>query len=254
MEGFVKIENEKKVSVVTFYHPKSNSLPLKLLNELSMAVKTASEDKSTNIIVLKSRGERAFCAGASFDELIAIEDFEHGKKFFMGFANVINEMRKSHKFIIARIQGKIVGGGVGLAAAADYAIALNSASLKLSELALSIGPFVIGPVVKRKIGVAAFQNITIDHQWRSADWALQNNLYSKVVETVEELDKETFELARKLAELNPETITDMKRSFWEGTESWDELLEKRAELSGKLILSEFTKNYIANFLKERNRK
>jgi len=253
MEGFVKSQRSGKVSVITFYHPKSNSLPLRLLELLADSIKKASEEENTNIIVLQSKGEKAFCAGASFDELISIEDFEHGKKFFMGFANVINAMRKSNKFIIARIQGKIVGGGVGLTAAADYAIALSTASVKLSELALSIGPFVIGPAVRRKLGAAAFQNITIDHQWRSAQWALNNNLFSRVVDSIEELDNAVFSLANELSELNPETIKDMKRCFWEGTENWDVLLEKRAELSGKLILSDFTKNYINNFLNTRKK-
>ncbi len=250
-EGYVKIEQKKNHVAIIFHHPKSNSLPGYLLEELENSIKKASAEKTHNVIILQSEGEKAFCAGASFDELLALTNFEDAKKFFLGFAKVINAMRKSPKFVVARVHSKIVGGGVGITAASDYALACKNSSLKLSELTLSIGPFVIGPAVERKIGKGEYQNLTIDSQWRSADWGYQKGLYAKVVDSEEELDNEISSLTERLSKLNPETIRDMKKCFWEGTENWDELLEERAEISARLVLTDFTKNYIRNFIKER---
>jgi methylglutaconyl-CoA hydratase len=197
---------------------------------------------------LRSAGEKAFCAGASFDELIAINNEDDGKKFFNGFAMVINAMRKCHKLIIVRVQGKAVGGGVGIIAAADYAIAAEGCSVKLSELAVGIGPFVVGPAVERKVGTAAFSQLAIDAtEWRSASWARQRNLYAELHDTVEAMDEAVAKLANRLAASSPDAMKDLKRIFWQGTDNWDTLLTERAAISGKLVLSEFTRNAIQSF-------
>jgi methylglutaconyl-CoA hydratase len=249
------MDNEGKVTVniingtgsIDFYHPKSNSLPGKLLKQMSEEVDNLSNNDKVNVVVLRSEGEKAFCGGASFDELLAIKDFKTGKEFFMGFARLINSMRKCKKLIIVRVQGKAVGGGVGVIAAADYALATNEASIKLSELALGIGPFVVGPAVERKIGKAAFTAMSMDFDWRDAFWAKSAGLYRKLFSSIEELDEALHRLAEKLAKSSPEATAKLKEIFWEGTENWDKLLEERAEISGKLVLSDFTKNYIKSF-------
>lgn len=235
------------IATITFSHPKSNSLSSRMVKEVTNAINKFAEDKHAHAIVLRSEGEKAFCAGASFDELLEIKDFKSGKEFFMGFARLINAMRKCPKFIIARVQAKAVGGGVGIAAAADYTLALNGASVRLSELMLGIGPFVVGPAVERKIGKTAFITMSIDAEWHDAFWAKQNGLYTKVFANNHDLDEAVSMLVKKIAACNLESISQMKKVFWEGTENWDELLELRAEISGKLVLSEFTKNYIKNF-------
>lgn len=248
--GKVEVNIKDGIAEIIFYHPKSNSLPGKLLREIADKFNELAGNDDARVIVLKSAGEKAFCAGASFDELIEIKDFDSGKEFFMGFALIINAMRKCPKFIIARVQGKAVGGGVGLAAAADYSFAADSASVKLSELALGIGPFVVGPAVERKIGTSAFSQMSIDYNWYSAEWANKKGLFNEVCESHEELDKKVSELAGKLSAGSLTAMQNLKKVLWEGTENWDELLEKRAEISGNLILSDFSKNYINSF-KER---
>lgn len=252
-DGKVEYSVDGNIGKIGFYHPKGNSLPSNLLYKLAEAVNELSKNSEIRVIILTSEGDGAFCAGASFDELLSIDNFDDGKRFFMGFATVINAMRKSPKLIIAAVHGRIVGGGVGLVSAVDYSIAVEDASLRLSELALSIGPFVIGPAVERKIGVAAYSYMTIDFEWRSAQWALEKGLYSKVVNAKGEMNAEVENLALKLSKLNPETIADLKKCFWEGTDDWDIKLEKRAEMSGKLILSDFTKNYIKEFVAKRKK-
>lgn len=248
MEGKVSRSTENGIATVTFFHPQSNSLPGELLRKLAKEIELAGEDPQAKVIVLRSEGEKAFCAGASFDELVSIENFEEGKKFFSGFAMVINAMRKAPKFVIARVQGKAVGGGVGLASAADYTLAHESASVKLSELAVGIGPFVVGPAVQRKIGVGAFTSLTINAtEWQSAEWARQNGLYADVHSTVEELDKAIDALTAKLGQSNPEAMKMLKGIMWEGYENWDTLLFERAEMSGRLVLSDFTRNAIGKF-------
>lgn len=147
--------DERGVGSITFFHPRSNSLPGKVLKQLADTITKLGKDETVKVIVLKSKGEKGFCAGASFDELISIKDRSTGKQFFSGFANVINACRKCPKFVVGRVQGKAVGGGVGLASAVDYCFATTAASVKLSELAVGIGPFVVGPAVERKIGVSA---------------------------------------------------------------------------------------------------
>ncbi len=249
--GNVKTIISDGIAEISFWHPKSNSLPGKLLRELANKISEANQNKKIKILILKSEGDKAFCAGASFDELLAIEDFESGKKFFSGFAQVINAMRTCNKFIISRVQGKAVGGGVGLIAASDYALAVNSASIKLSELALGIGPFVVGPAVERKIGTAAFAEMSIDFDWRSSSWAKEKGLYAELFSSISELDKAVKILSEKLASSNPEAMHELKKVFWKGTENWDLLLEQRAELSGRLVLSEFTKNYIQQFKRKK---
>lgn len=235
------------IATITFSHPKSNSLSSVMVNEFVNAINKFGADKHAHVIVIRSEGEKAFCAGASFDELLSIKDLKGGKEFFMGFARLINAMRKCPKFIVARIQGKAVGGGVGLAAAADYTLATNEASVRLSELLLGLGPFVVGPAIERKIGKTAFITMSIDGEWHDAFWAKQSGLYTKVFANNHDLDEAVSALVKKIAGCNLEAIYEMKKVFWEGTENWDELLEQRAEISGKLALSEFTKNYIKAF-------
>ncbi len=246
-QGKVSLKIKNGIAEVSFYHPKSNSLPGKLLSEIAEAFTTLAKNRDAKIIILKSEGDKAFCAGASFDELIAIDDYEIGKEFFMGFARVINAMRKCPQLIIARIHGKVVGGGVGLASAADYTFALNTAAAKLSELALGIGPFVVGPAVERKIGKTAFSEMSIDYDWRTAEWCEQKGLYNKIFDSIDELNKAVYELAKKLSNGSVEAMAELKKVLWEGTENWDKLLEKRAEISGRLVLSDFTKEYIQSF-------
>jgi methylglutaconyl-CoA hydratase len=247
-EGYVKTVVHQQVGSIEFYHPQSNSLPGALLDELSKAINHAAHNPGISVIVLRSAGEKTFCAGASFDELISIDNIEKGEKFFKGFAHVINAIRKCPKFIIARIQGKCVGGGVGLASAADYCIATDKAEIKLSELAIGIGPFVVGPAIERKIGVSAFSQLAIDtSMWRNAEWAKRKGLYSETHSTIEEMDESIAKLALNLSRSNPEAMAEMKKIFWQGKENWDTLLGERAAISGRLVLSEFTRKAIASF-------
>jgi methylglutaconyl-CoA hydratase len=249
-EAYVITKTEKHISTIEFFHPQSNSLPGKILEDLANAITKAGEDPATNVIVLRSGGEKSFCAGASFDELMAIRDKEEGLKFFSGFARVINAMRLCPKFIIGRIQGKCVGGGLGLAASVDYAIAVEKADIKLSELAVGIGPFVVGPAVERKMGLAAFSQLAIDaSSWRSAEWAAVKGLYAEVYETIEEVDGAVHRVANTLAASSPEAMAEIKKITWKGTENWNELLLERAAISGRLVLSDFTRNAIAKFKK-----
>lgn len=246
--GYVRTENHKGIETIEFFHPQSNSLPGKILHELASAIKHAGENPSVIVIVLRSAGEKVFCAGASFDELIAIKDAKEGLEFFSGFAHVINAMRHCPKFIIGRIQGKCVGGGVGLVAAMDYAIATEGAEVKLSELAIGIGPFVVGPAVERKIGTSAFSQLAIDATlWRNADWARRKGLFAELHSSVEEMDESIARLSNVLMHSSPEAMAEMKRIFWKGTETWDHLLIERAAISGRLVLSEFTRNAIEKF-------
>jgi methylglutaconyl-CoA hydratase len=248
MKEYVKITTENSVGTIEFFHPQSNSLPGHILAELASTITKAGEDDNIKVIVLKSAGERAFCAGASFDELVAIDTAENGKKFFSGFANVINAARKCPKFIIGRVQGKAVGGGVGMASATDYCFATKFASAKLSELAIGIGPFVVGPAVERKIGTSAFSAMTINaSKWFDASWAHEKGLYTEVFDSVEEMDVEVEKLASTLSKSNPEAMEGLKKVIWQGSEHWDELLMERAVSSGTLVLSDFTKNAIEKF-------
>ncbi|MDG1346453.1 MAG: enoyl-CoA hydratase/isomerase family protein [Crocinitomicaceae bacterium] len=240
--------SETGIATIEFGHPLSNSLPGKILNLLADTITKMGADESVKVIVLKSAGAKAFCAGASFDELISIEDFETGKVFFSGFANVINACRKCPKLIIGRVQGKAVGGGVGVASAVDYCFATRHSDIKLSELAVGIGPFVVGPPVERKIGISAMSQLAINAaDWCSANWALKKGLYADVFDTVEEMDAKIDVLSQTLAKSNPEAMRLLKEVFWQGTENWDELLKERAALSGRLVLSDFTRNAINKF-------
>jgi methylglutaconyl-CoA hydratase len=234
---------ENKIATVQFGHPASNSFPRVLLDRLTNELTFLSDNPEISVIILKSEGIGAFCAGASFDELLAVNTFEEGTRFFSGFANLINAMRSCRKIIIGRIQGKAVGGGVGIIAACDYALATVESAIKLSELAIGIGPFVIEPAVSRKIGKTAMAEMTLAaHEWKTASWAHQKGLYAKVIETQEELDLEVTAFAKKLAAYNPKALEEMKKVIWEGTAHWDKLLKERAAISGKLVLSDFTKN------------
>ena len=238
------------IAIIEFGHPASNSFPSELLDRLTNQLNELSNNDDVHVIVLKSEGERAFCAGASFDELLAVTNLSEGKAFFSGFANVINAMRSCSKLIIGRIQGKAVGGGVGLASACDYVLATVDASIKLSEFTIGIGPFVIAPAVERKMGKAALSELTLAaSEWKNAYWAKEKGLYAKVYDSIKELDKEVDILANKLASYNPEALTQMKKVLWENTEHWDKLLIERAEISGQLVLSNFTKNALQKLKK-----
>lgn len=250
-EGHVTHSLDHGIATIEFFHPSSNSLPAAILNDLAKTINDIGIDDRVKVIVLKSGGDKVFCSGASFDELLAIQTEAEGTKFFSGFANVINAMRRCHKLIIARVQGKAVGGGVGLIAAADYVFAMDTASIKLSELAVGIGPFVVGPAVARKIGNSAFSQLAIDAtEWRSAEWAKRTGLYAEVHSTTLGLDDSVAKLADKLAHSNPAAMSELKKIFWKGSEEWDTLLPARAAVSGKLVLSDFTRNAISKFKKK----
>lgn len=247
-EGSVQSETHQGITTIEFYHPQSNSLPGKILSELAQEIHFAGTHEETKVIVLKSAGDKTFCAGASFEELVNIKTEAEGLLFFNGFANVINAMRKCPKMIIARIQGKCVGGGVGLAAAADYAIAIDKADIKLSELAIGIGPFVVGPAVERKIGASAFSALAIDAtSWRNSDWAKRKGLFAEVHESNDNLDEAVQKLSHNLSHSNPMAMAELKKIFWAGTSNWDVLLKERAAISGRLILSKYSKDAIQLF-------
>jgi methylglutaconyl-CoA hydratase len=247
-EGFVKSEIVKGIGYITFFHPQSNSMPGTQLRALAAEMDKVGNDPAARVIVLKSEGEKAFCAGASFDELISIKDIAVGTEFFSGFAGVINAMRKAPKFVLVRVQGKAVGGGVGIASSGDYTFGTKNSLVKLSELAVGIGPFVVGPAVQRKVGRSAFCELTINAtEWRSADWAKEKGLYNGLYDSIEEMDKQIDALAERLSASNPEAMAMLKKIMWEGCEDWDQLLLDRAGMSGKLVLSEFTVNAINQF-------
>lgn len=248
-QGFVDVEiSANGLGTITFGHPMSNSLPGKILRKLAETITELGKDDSVRVILLKSDGERAFCAGASFDELISIEDLETGHEFFSGFARVINACRTCPKFIIGRVQGKAVGGGVGIASSVDYCFATTRAEVKLSELAVGIGPFVVGPAVERKIGLAAMSELAINAtEWRSAEWAKEKGLYTDIFSDVKAMDAEIDRLITQLLKSNPEAMSELKQVFWQGTAHWDQLLMERASISGRLVLSEFTRNAISSF-------
>lgn len=241
---------QEGIASIEFYHSASNSLPSNLLERLTKAFNDLSKNPEVQVIILKSEKENAFCAGASFNELIAIANERQGALFFMGFANVINAMRSCSKLIIGRVQGKAVGGGVGLAAACDYCFATEAASIKLSELTIGIGPFVIAPAVIRKIGIAAFSELSLDAtHWQNAYWAQKKGLYSHVYENLKEMDHALTSFTQKLVSYNPAALTELKTVFWEGTEHWETILKERALISGKLVLSDFTKQALQQFKK-----
>ena len=245
--GTVTVTAADGVASVRFTHPKGNSLPAALLAQLADEIRRLGTQDDVHVVVLRSSEGGPFCAGASFEELKAIRDATAGKEFFMGFARVILAMTRCPKLIIARVHGKTVGGGVGLVAASDYAMAVESASLRLSELAVGIGPFVVGPAIERKIGLGGFSAMAIDTDWRTARWAEEFGLYSRIFDSVNALDSALDLFARKLARTNPDAMAKMKSVFWQGTEHWERLLEERAEMSGALVTSEYTRNAIAAF-------
>lgn len=248
-EGKIDVIIQDKIATITFFHPSGNSFPSNQLQNLSEEINRLATHNELSIIILQSEG-KTFCAGASFDELIAIDAIETGKKFFSGFANVLNAMRKCPKIIIGKVQGKAVGGGVGLIAACDYAFAHQDAAIKLSEIAIGIGPFVIEPAVSRKIGKNAMTQLTLNPtEWKSANWAEEKGLFAEMFDSQEKLNLETLAFAKKLAAYNPEALAEMKKVFWENTEHWDVLLYERAAISGKLVLSDFTKNALSQFKK-----
>ncbi len=237
------------IGTVSFYHPKSNSLPAVLLNDIAGRLAAVSKHPACRVVVIRSEGMGTFCAGASFDELKQIDSPEAGKEFFMGFARIMLAMRRCPKPIITRIQGKVVGGGVGIVAASDYSLAVPEAPVRLSELAVGLGPFVVGPAIERRIGAAAFSALALDADWRDAAWCATHGLYTRICDNVQALDQVLGTLAHRMAAFNPEAITQLKSALWHDTDSWDQLLEERAAMSGRLVLSDFTRNAIAAFEK-----
>ncbi|HUR11754.1 MAG TPA: enoyl-CoA hydratase/isomerase family protein [Flavitalea sp.] len=248
--GSVKSVVHHGIRSIEFFHPQSNSLPGSMLREIARQFHIAAEDPETFVIVLRSGGDSTFCSGASFDELASITNEQEGIRFFSGFAQVINAMRICPQLVIARIHGKCVGGGVGLAAAADYAIAVEGADIKLSELAVGIGPFVVGPAVERKIGNASFSQLAIDAmRWRNAEWAKRKGLYAELHPTMDDMEEGIKRLSESLAHSNPAAMREMKKIFWKGTEHWEQMLTERAAISGRLILSDFSRKALQRFKK-----
>ena len=242
MKPYVNLNIKKSIATIDFFHPQSNSLPSDLLNNIADAINQVSTKEDVKVVILKSSGDKTFCSGASFDELLQIKDSKMGKEFFSGFAKVINAARKCPKFLIGRVQGKTVGGGVGMAASVDYCYATKFASIKLSELSIGIGPFVVAPPIERKIGLSAFSQLAINAtKWHDANWAREKGLFFEVHETIESMDDAISNLTSKLSLSNPDSMRELKEILWIGTSNWDDLLYERAAISGKRVLSDFTK-------------
>lgn len=248
MEPYIKSDIINEVGVIEFYHPKSNSLPSSLLNELATKISSYGKDHNVKCILLKSGGEKAFCAGASFDELLSIQTKEAGKEFFSGFAKVILAIKKAPKFVVTAVQGKVVGGGVGIVCASDYVIATEEASLKLSELSIGIGPFVIGPAVERKMGLSHFMNMSLNPtQWQTSLWAKERGVYAEVVNGVAELYDRISNITNQYIKYSPEAMLEMKNMFWSNSLNLELEMNERAEQSGRLVLSDFTINQLKAF-------
>jgi methylglutaconyl-CoA hydratase len=247
-KGFVSSNIKNGVGEIEFYHPKSNSLPSDLLSQLAISINEFGSKPEVKVILLSSGGDKAFCAGASFDELLKLKTESEGEKFFNGFGNVILSIKNAHKFVVVKVQGKTVGGGVGIACAADYVIATESASLKLSELFIGIGPFVIGEAVKRKIGLANFSSLAINSsQWKDFDWGRTSGVYNEIVSNKEELDNRTDILLSELITYSPDAMARTKEMFWEGAGNLEVIMKDKAKQSGSLVLSEFTKQKLNSF-------
>lgn len=237
-----------RIAEIEFFHEAQNALPSHILSELALTIEKAGQNPDFQVIILKSGGNRTFCAGASFNELMAISNEAEGTRFFSGFAHVINAIRTCGKIVLGRVQGKAIGGGVGLASAVDYCFATNKAEIKLSELAVGIGPFVVGPAVERKVGLSAFSQLTLNAaQLYSAEWARQHGIYAQLFESEEDMDRALYAFAQELAGRNPEALSELKTIFWQGTEHWATLLFERAAVSGRLVLSDFTRKALARF-------
>ena len=245
--GSVRLEVQGGIATITFEHPKSNSLPGALLRSMVTRLDEAGENQDVRVVVIQSLGEKAFCAGASFDEFLSISTLDESKAFFSGFANVIRAIRRCPKFVVARVQGKVVGGGVGLVSACDYALATTEAHMKLSEIAIGIGPFIIGPAVERKVGTPKFSAMAIDAEWRSAEWCKDAGVYAELANSIPELDNAVEKFIEKLSGYNPEACTHLKRVLWEGTEHWDKLLDERLEVTAQLVLSDFAQAKVEEF-------
>lgn len=246
-EGTVRTAVKDGIGTVEFAHPKGNSLPAKLLNELAAAITQLGEDPAARVIVLRSAGSSTFCAGASFDEFTALADAAAGKEFFSGFSRVILAITRAPKFVLTRVQGRAAGGAIGVIAASDYSIAVRSAQVKLSELQVGIGPFVVGVVIERKLGLAPFMNLGVHADWHDADWCERHGLYSMLVDDAAQLDAAIDAHATRLAAANPEAMREMKKIFWRGTEDWAERMGERAAMSGRMVLSDFTREALAKF-------
>jgi methylglutaconyl-CoA hydratase len=239
MQGTITTTIDQHLATITFSHPAHNSMPGYLLAELAKQITVAGENEIVHLILLQSGGDRTFCAGASFDELMTIRTAEEGKQFFLGFAHVINAIRKCPKLVIGRVQGKAVGGGVGLAAAVDYCMATQYGSVKLSELALGIGPFVVGPAIERKVGLSAFSQLAINAtEWQTAAWAKEKGLYHEVFDTVIQLDEYIRHFSQKLLASSPMALQSIKKILWQGTTHWHELLDERAAISGRRVITD----------------
>jgi methylglutaconyl-CoA hydratase len=251
VSGDLRTDIAGGIATIEFSHPKGNSLPAPLLRLLSDEIARLGSVGDAKVIVLRSGGDGPFCGGASFDEFRAITSPEGGKAFFSGFGRLVLAMTRSPKLIVTRVQGRVAGGGIGILAASDYVIADRRASLRLSELAVGIGPFVVGPVIERKIGLANFSAMAVDADWRDAAWAERVGLYAKLCDNIGELDEVVGAQSRTLAAANPDAMHELKRAFWHGTDDWPMLLEQRAALSGRMVLSEFTKRAIVAFAESR---
>jgi methylglutaconyl-CoA hydratase len=248
--SYVKSETHNGITTIEFFHPQGNSMPALLLEKLSHHIHSAGNEEETKVILLRSAGNTAFCAGASISELTSIASLSQATDFFTGFAHVINAIRKVTKIVVARIHGRCIGGGVGIAAAADYAIALEGADIKLSELSLGIGPFVVGPVIERKIGFSAFSNLAIDSSmWRNAEWAKRKGLYAELHSSIENMDESISRLCNSLSHSSPHAMAELKKTLWKGTENWDQYLSERAAISGRLLLEPAAKKALEGMKK-----
>ncbi len=250
--GFVTSEIKNNISEITFGTPKSNSLPGEILEKLAQTILECGKDQNVKAILLQSEGEKSFCAGASFDELLEIEELEKSKIFFGGFAKVLNAMRSCGKLVIVRVQGKTTGGGVGIACAADYCFGTTDSALALTELNLGIGPFVIGPFVERKIGKSAYSAMSIDADFRSAEWCERHDIYQSVSENIPEMDSKIEKFLEVLSNRSSDALALIKKVSWEGTEHFDQLMPERILMSASLILEDSAKENIGK-IKERLR-
>jgi methylglutaconyl-CoA hydratase len=230
-----------------------NAFNEEVIAELTEAFLTASNRPDIRAVVMAAQGP-AFCAGADLNWIRRMADYSRAENLADAgrLADMLQAIYTCSKPTVARIQGDVYAGGVGLVAACDMAVAVDSAGFCLSEVKLGLVPATISPYVVRAMGARAAQRYCLTAERFSAAEAHRIGLVHEVVDATQ-LDDKLDELVKALVSASPNAVRNCKALLHEVAERPIEpaLVARTAEAIADIRASEEGREGVQSFLHKR---
>jgi len=244
---------EDNIARVTFNRPDvHNAFNDKMINELSRVFDEIEKKRGIRVVIITGKG-KSFCAGADLNWMRRVKDYsyEDNLKESLDLAEMLYKIYSSAKPTIARVNGAAIGGGTGLVAVCDIAVAATKAKFSFSEAKLGLIPACISPYVMKKCGEGKCREFFLTGERLTAEKAYNAGLVNLVVD-LEQIDDVVNDLVDKLVTSGPDAIRSCKELLRRVSEmSLEQAKKYTAEVIAKLRISDEGQEGMNAFLEKR---